>query len=73
MNESRAEHLEWAKERALECVDRGEPGKAIKSLISDLMKHPDTKNHNAILPLSVLSLKFPLPIGEVRRAIEGIS
>jgi hypothetical protein len=39
---TRAEHLAWAKERALEYVDRGELVLAQASLISDLGKHPET-------------------------------
>lgn len=38
---TRAEHLAWAKQRALEYVDRGELGYAIASMFSDLGKHPE--------------------------------
>lgn len=40
---NRAEHLAWAKQRALECVNRGELREAFTSLLSDLGKHPDLK------------------------------
>ena len=37
---TRAEHLAWAKQRALEYVDRGELQQALDSIISDTRKHP---------------------------------
>ena len=37
---TRAEHLAWAKKRALEHVDRGELQHALDSMISDMRKHP---------------------------------
>ena len=39
----RAEHLQWAKDRALEYADMGDVANAMASLGSDLNKHPDTK------------------------------
>ena len=41
---TRAEHLEWCKKRALEYVDHGDCLNAMTSMLSDLGKHPDTKN-----------------------------
>ncbi len=41
---TREEHLEWAKQRALEYCDRGELQHALDSLISDLFKHPGAYN-----------------------------
>lgn len=52
MSETRADHIAWAKARALEYVDRAERGTAtdyrrslqaaVTSICSDLSKHPDT-------------------------------
>lgn len=42
-----AEHLAWAKERALEYVDT-DPAMAFTSLVSDLRKHPDLADHGGI-------------------------
>jgi len=47
---SRAEHLEWCKQRALAYLEHGEffsIADAGASLISDLGKHPETSNHPA--------------------------
>ena len=41
---SRADHLAWAQERALEYVD-DDPAMAFTSLISDLGKHPNLRDH----------------------------
>jgi hypothetical protein len=40
---TRAEHLQWAKERALRYVEDGELHSAVASILSDLRKHPDTE------------------------------
>ena len=45
---TRAEHLEWCKQRALEYVDMGDANQAWTSMASDLRKHPETANHSAI-------------------------
>jgi len=46
---TRAEHLDWTKQRALAELD-GEGGVtgALASINSDLLKHPELANHNAI-------------------------
>jgi len=48
VSKTRAEHLEWCKQRALEYVDRGKLGDAMASMCSDLKKHPDTESHPAM-------------------------
>ena len=42
---TREEHLEWAKMRALEYLDVGDTKQAFTSMMSDLSKHPELKNH----------------------------
>lgn len=42
---TRAEHLAWCKERALEYVNMGDLRNAVTSMLSDLRKHPDTEKH----------------------------
>lgn len=37
-----AEHFAWARQRAMEYVDRGDGGLAMSSLASDLAKHEGT-------------------------------
>lgn len=38
---SRSEHLQWAKARALEYLNRGDLGQALSSMVSDLNKHDE--------------------------------
>ena len=45
---TRAEHLEWCKTRALAYVERGDLHNAFTSLMSDLSKHPETEDHGAL-------------------------
>jgi hypothetical protein len=69
---NRAEHLAWAKERALEYADKGDMPNALASLTSDLRKHPETANHGAIELGMMLALGGHLDSpSELRKFIEG--
>ncbi len=46
--QTRAEHLQWAKDRALEYANAGDLNNAYASIVSDLRKHPETANHMGI-------------------------
>jgi hypothetical protein len=71
---TRAEHLAWCKQRALEYADRGDVTNAIASMASDLGKHPETENHGAMELMMMMAMvgKFDRP-GELRKFIEGFS
>jgi hypothetical protein len=45
---TRAEHLQWCKDRALGYIESGNVAQAYSSMVSDLAKHPETRNHAAI-------------------------
>jgi hypothetical protein len=46
---TRAEHLQWCKDRAIEILDKGgSPAEAYASFASDMGKHNDTANHSAL-------------------------
>lgn len=66
----RAEHLAWAKQRALEYVDLGEQQNGIVSLISDMGKHPETEIC-VTLAFSSLVPMFKHTPDEVRKWIES--
>jgi len=42
---TRQEHLDWAKQRALEYAQRGDIQQAVASMLSDLRKHPELEHH----------------------------
>jgi hypothetical protein len=71
---TRAEHLDWAKRRALEYCDMGDVEQAYSSMASDLRKHPETENHSALaLGFSLLlngHLSTPV---KMRKFIEGFN
>ena len=72
----RAEHLAWAKQRALEYADQGDVTNAIASLRSDLGKHPETAQSadaidHLMMPLAMTG-NFDRP-GELRKFIEGFN
>lgn len=67
------EHIESAKKRALEYLDRCDPQQAFTSMLSDLSKHPETKNHKGG-EIGVMLMMLPGWINnmkEVRHWIEG--
>lgn len=68
---TRAEHLVWCKQRALEYVDAGDPVNAWASLVSDLNKHPETAGHPGI-ELGMLSM-MTNNLGDMREFIEGFN
>lgn len=72
---TRAERLQWAKERALEYVDLGELGQAFTSFGSDLGKFPQffagaTRIHSE-LGMSLLIAGHLRSADQMRRWIEG--
>lgn len=71
---TRAEHLAWCKERALEYADTGDAGLAMSSLMQDLALHPETRESCGVvaelmMPLAMIG-EFEKP-GELRKFIEG--
>lgn len=69
---TRAEHMAWCKQRALQYVDAGDLGQALDSLTSDLRKHPDTREHNAIILGTMLAMNGHLNTAQkMREWIEG--
>lgn len=69
---SRAEHVAWCKQRALEYVDAGDLQNALASMGSDLNKHPETANHPGIkLGLMLMMTGNLSTRDEMRRHIEG--
>jgi len=71
---TRAEHLAWAKERALEYAERGDVAQAMASLGSDLNKHPETKGHSGMELMMMLAIGGHLNSpGELQKFIEGFN
>ena len=73
---TRAEHLQWSKDRALEYADMGDTGNAMASLGLDLCKHPETAASAHIvaelmMPLAMMG-DFERP-GALRKFIEGFN
>lgn len=61
MNENltRAEHLQWCKDRAHEYINQGDYKNAVISMMSDLGKHPETQDEPGIeLGLGLLVAGF---------------
>ena len=70
----REEHLEWAKQRALEYVECGKLLDALTSMGSDLDKHPETHGHIGIdLGLQLWMAGHLRNAAEMRRFIEGFN
>jgi hypothetical protein len=67
---TRAEHLVWAKERALEYLP-GDVPQAAASFISDLGKHPDLSDHAVKELIGMHLFAGLLDAQECRKLIEG--
>ncbi len=69
---TRAEHLQWSKDRALEYVELGDLQQAYTSMSSDLNKHEGTSNHPGIelgmMEMMIGGLNTP---EKMRHHIEG--
>lgn len=71
---TRAEHIAWCKERALKYVELGDFQQGFSSMISDLGKHEETKNHPGImLGAQMLFSGFLSDEGEMRKFIKGFN
>lgn len=55
MSTTRKEHMEWCKKRALAYCDGNDPNQAIMSMLSDLTKHDETRNH-VVIPLAMMMM-----------------
>jgi len=55
MTTTRAEHLQWCKDRALEYLP-ADPQQAVTSMVSDLHKHPETEGLYTFAGLMALAL-----------------
>lgn len=71
---TRQEHLDWCKARAREYLDAGDVGQAVVSMLSDIRKHPETKDHSAIhLGVSMLFAGHLDTVDKARHFIEGFN
>ena len=71
---TRAEHLAWCKQRALEYVEAGNLADAYTSMASDLGKHLETENHPAIgLGVGLLFAGDLDTAEKMRKFIEGFN
>ncbi len=71
---TRAAHLQWCKDRALEYVDRGDLHNAFSSMGSDLNKHDETHEHPGMqLGMGLLLIGRLETAAEMRKFIEGFN
>lgn len=68
---TREEHLQWAKQHALEYLDRGDITNAIASMGSDLMKHDELKQISMSMCSIGLFYIMNNDLDGARRWIEG--
>lgn len=72
--QTRAEHLEWCKQRAREYCERGDTMNAMTSMFSDLDKHPETTGHAGthigLMLMMTGGLREP---SEARKFIDGFN
>ena len=72
MSQTRKEHLDWCKQRAMEYCNEGDLTNALASFMSDLGKHEETVGHPAIMLGMSLSMSGNLSTqSEMKKFIEG--
>lgn len=69
---TRAEHLEWAKERAREYLDKGDYAEAYASFVSDQGKHPELQYDQFLLSMGMRHVMSG-DGRQVRQFIEGFN
>lgn len=74
MPESRADHLQWCKDRANEYIEKGDLKEAFSSFMSDMSSHEETKDHLALeMGMSLLlSGNLSSPI-QIKNWIDGFN
>jgi hypothetical protein len=71
---NREQHLEWAKSRANALLDKGDIRGAAASMIGDLDRHPELKDHRATSHLMTMMLAGQLTsVDETRKFINGFN
>lgn len=71
---NRTEHVQWAKDRAIQELEYGGPNAALASVCSDLTKHPETQDHGAIQLGMMLAMGGHLGSNaKMREWIDGIN
>lgn len=71
---TRSEHLAWCKQRAREYLDHGDAQNALASMLSDLGKHPETKDHIGIhLGMGLMIAGQLNTAQQVRDFVEGFN
>jgi len=74
MSMTRSEHLQWAKDRALEYAANGDLKNAWASLCSDLTKHDELADHRGIeLGMMMLMGGHLRTPSEMKSFIEGFN
>jgi hypothetical protein len=75
MAETRLEHLQWCKDRALAYVARGDLVNALASMTSDMRKHPGTDTAAATALLAAMGVRCVMAgdSAGMRRLIEGFN
>lgn len=71
---NRQEHLEWAKQRAIEYIDRDDIPGSYASFVSDMNKHGELKDHLALAIGTMLLFSGNLQTKEEMKSfIEGFN
>jgi len=69
---NRVEHLQWCKDRANKELNAGDPQSAFMSMISDLRKNDELKDHMGIT-LGMMLMMNGFPHSEVEGWINGFN
>jgi hypothetical protein len=68
---TRDEHVEWCKQQARPYLDRGDIENGISSMMSDMMKHDETRGTAVRMAILALHYITKGDIREARHFVEG--
>ena len=69
---TRAEHMQWCKDRANEYIKAGDGQQAMSSMISDLRKHPETAD-SMPMAIALMNMTNAKDLSAVRKYVDGFN
>lgn len=69
---TRAQHVEWCKQRAREYLAIGDVTNAVTSMMSDMNKHPECRVNDALVMLGMMTVQTG-DLAGAHRFVEGFN
>lgn len=71
---NRKDHLQWCKDRAIDELEHGGIKEAVASMVSDMGKHEELRDHLGLEQMMTLMIcGYNGTVNEMRKFIEGFN